>query len=88
MWKREWTSNKSTELTKIYIDTIYNIYVFADEDDASADGESGVTDDEGIEDDHEEGETGGGDDDNDKAEQQRGNMGKSGTCDTLISLCR
>ena len=88
MWKREWTSNKSTEPTEIYIDTIYNIYVFADEDDASGDGESGVTDDEGIEDDHDEGDTGGGDDDSDKAEQQRGNIGKSGTCDTLISLCR
>ena len=62
--------------------------MFADEDDASGDGESGVTDDEGIEDDHDEGDTGGGEDDSDKAEQQRGNRGKSGTCDTLISLCR
>ena len=73
---------------KKYILILSTISVFADEDDASGDGESGVTDDEGIEDDHDEGETGGGDDDSDKAEQQRGNRGKSGTCDTLISLCR
>ena len=48
-----------------------------------------MTDDEGIEDDHDDDhggtsiETG---DNNDKTELLR--VGKSGTCDTLIALCR
>ena len=70
-----------------------NILFVADEDDEESGGESGVTDDEGIEDDHDEGETNienGGD--NDKCELQHRadvqNIGKSGTCDTLIALCR
>ena len=46
----------------------------------------GLTDDEGIEDDHEESDSGshqtGG------KSEGRLTVGKSGTCDTLIALCR
>ena len=45
-----------------------------------------MTDDEGIEDDHDEGENSV--ENNDKTEQQKVNIKKSGTCDTLIALCR
>ena len=67
-----------------------NNILFTDEDDEESGGESGLTDDEGIEDDHDDdhGETSIENNlgDNDKAELLR--VGKSGTCDTLIALCR
>ena len=67
-------------------------FFVADEDDEESGGESGVTDDEGIEDDHEEGETSLENGDNDKTELHHRaavqGIGKSGTCDTLIALCR
>ncbi len=68
-----------------------NVFFVADEDDEESGGESGVTDDEGIEDDHDEGETSIENGDNDKTELHHRavqSIGKSGTCDTLIALCR
>ena len=59
----------------------FYIHSFSDEDESI-----GVTDDEGIEDDHDEGETSS--ENNDKPDQQKVNIRKSGTCDTLIALCR
>ena len=71
---------------------VQNNYILfvADEDDEESGGESGVTDDEGIEDDHEEGEAAIETEDNDKTELRHRvqSIGKSGTCDTLIALCR
>ena len=69
--------------------------LFLDEDDEDlSSGECGVTDDEGIEDDHDEGEsTTGRTENKDKVSgggqgEQAMPVGKSGTCDTLIALCR
>ena len=55
-----------------------------EEDDLSGESPAGLTDDEGIEDDHEEGPVV-------KAEEGKTEgrtVRKSGTCDSLISLCR
>jgi len=75
------------------LENVIDLMTSADEDDEDlSGGESGVTDDEGIEDDHDEGETTGGRTENkDKVgggQEQQVAVGKSGTCDTLIALCR
>ena len=66
--------------------------LFPDEDDEDlSGGECGVTDDEGIEDDHDEGEpTTSRTENKDKVGGGEPAMpvGKSGTCDNLIALCR
>merc|ERR1719419_1206221 len=63
------------------LENVIDLMTSADEDESI-----GVTDDEGIEDDHDEGETSS--ENNDKPDQQKVNIRKSGTCDTLIALCR
>ena len=54
-----------------------------EEDDLSGESQGGLTDDEGIEDDHEDSPVKAG-----EGKTEGRTVRKSGTCDSLISLCR
>ena len=60
-------------------------FILDEDDDLTG---SGDTDDEGIEDDHDESENPNDEDNKNQHRDPGGTVKKSGTCDTLIQLCR
>ena len=74
-----WIFGNNTMITRLKLSCFLD-----EEDELTGDSPAGLTDDEGIEDDHDESQVV-------KAEEGKSGgrtVRKSGTCDSLISLCR